>query len=540
VIALVGLPARGKSFVGRKLLHYLNWTGCKCQIFNVGRYRREAYAMLQQEQQQQQQERERSEAAAEAAEAALAADPDGSSSTANANANNGSCDANFFDANNQQASELREKVAEMALLDMLRWLDEEDDDDNNTTANPHHHNHQSTSNLSESGSTAAGGGGGATAANLDSTRHSTSSLGAPPKFSWKRYERVAIFDATNSTDKRRRWILEMCTAPERRKGKPTGVVFVESLCDDKELLDENYRYKVSVSPDYAGVPEEEALTDLRERVRKYEEQYETIADDSMSYIKVFNLSTKLLCNHIYGRMAKELVPALMAWHIGTRPVFLCRPGQTLSGIYTDGEDYVSRAKIDVKDPRFLDMSTNTRKKSFRGDSLGPTGKLFKHALLDLCYEEAHSFMFKRASVRDMAYTGTSLTGLAPLESIVPSFESLDSQHDHREPFPLRIMTSTMPRAIDTVNWEEFDFHIHQVSNLNPLDKGDFAGMELEDIRKVNPAWYHKLEQDPFDTRYVVKGGSISRRATDSWFLLLTLYALLSFLAASPAASRTET
>lgn len=481
MIALVGLPARGKSFVGRKLLHYLNWTGCKCQIFNVGRYRREAYAIMQQEQQQRE---EQSAAAAEAA--AAAADPGGSSSTTT----KGSCDANFFDANNQQASELREKVAEMALLDMLRWLDEEDDDE---TANPHN---QSASNLSESGS--------APATMLDSTRHSSaSSLGAPPKFSWKRYERVAIFDATNSTDKRRRWILEMCTAPERRKGKPTGVVFVESLCDDKELLDENYRYKVSVSPDYHGVPEEEALTDLRERVRKYEEQYETIADDSMSYIKVFNLSTKLLCNHIYGRMAKELVPALMAWHIGTRPVFLCRPGQTLSGIYTDGEDYVSRAKIDTTDPRFLDMSVNTRKKNFRGDSLGPTGKLFKNALLELCYEEAHSFMFKRASVRDMAYTGTSLTGLAPLESIVPSFESLDSQHDHREPFPLRIMTSTMPRAIDTVNWEEFDFHIHQVSNLNPLDKGDFAGMELEDIRKVNPAWYHKLEQDPFDTRYVV-------------------------------------
>jgi hypothetical protein len=313
---------------------------------------------------------------------------------------------------------------------------------------------------------------------------------------------VAIFDATNSTDKRRRWILEMCTAPERRKGKPTGVVFVESLCDDEELLEENYRYKVSVSPDFDGMSNDEALRDLRERVRKYEEQYETIADDSMSYIKIYNLSTKLLCNHIYGRMAKELVPALMAWHIGTRPVFLCRPGQTLSCIYTDGEDYVARSKIDTKDPRFLDMSATTRKKSLRGDNLGPAGKTFRQSLLDLCYEEAHSFMFKRASVRDMAYMGTSMSGLAPLESVVPSFETLDSQHDQKEPFPLRIMTSTMPRAIDTVDWEEFDFNIHQMSNLNPLDKGDFAGMELDEIKKTNPSWYQKLEQDPFDTRCV--------------------------------------
>lgn len=462
VIALVGLPARGKSFVSRKLLHYLNWTGCKCQIFNVGRYRREAYATLQE-----------STASSTAAPASTAAATD-------PRKQKGACDADFFDSNNKQAAELRERVAELALNDMLRWLDEEDDDEAGINNN-----------------------------NVDASRHSSScsSLGGPPKLSWKRYERVAIFDATNSTDKRRRWILEMCTAPERRQGKPTGVVFVESLCDDQELLEENYRYKITNSPDFDGMSNEEALQDLRNRVRKYEEQYETILDDSLSYIKVFNLSTKLLCNHIYGRMAKELVPALMAWHIGTRPVFLCRPGQTMSGIFTDGEDYVARSKIDVTDPRFLDMSHKTRRKNFRGETLGPTGLKFRSALLDLCYDEAHSFMFKRASVRDMAYTGTSLTGLAPAEAVVPSLDSLDESghhpaHDHRDPFPLRIMTSTMPRAIDTVDWEEFDFHIHQMSNLNPLDKGDFAGMELDEIRKANPQWYQRLEEDPFDTRYV--------------------------------------
>ena len=48
--------------------------------------------------------------------------------------------------------------------------------------------------------------------------------------------------------------------------------------------------------------EEEAITDLRQRVQKYEEQYETVDDDELSYIKVFNLSSKLLVNHIYGRM----------------------------------------------------------------------------------------------------------------------------------------------------------------------------------------------------------------------------------------------
>lgn len=58
--------------------------------------------------------------------------------------------------------------------------------------------------------------------------------------------------------------------------------------------------------------QEEALADLRQRVRKYEEQYETIQDDSLSYIKVYNLSTKILMNHIYGRLSVELVASKMA------------------------------------------------------------------------------------------------------------------------------------------------------------------------------------------------------------------------------------
>ena len=249
VLVLVGLPARGKSFVARKLEAYMRWTGNQCEIFNVGRYRRQAVAEMEA-------------------------------------VSDGACDADFFDPQNQRAAALREKVAEVALLDMLRWLDIEDED--------------------------------------EESMHGSSSLFSRQNSTWSRSRsernagRVAIFDATNSTMKRRKWILEMCTSPEKRGDKQTGVVFVESLCDDKELIEENYRYKVSNSPDYEHMSTEEALADLRRRVEKYESKYETVQNEAHSYIKIFNLSTKLMVNHIYGRMAKELVPALMAWHIGTR------------------------------------------------------------------------------------------------------------------------------------------------------------------------------------------------------------------------------
>ena len=70
----------------------------------------------------------------------------------------------------------------------------------------------------------------------------------------------------------------------------------------------------------------------------------------------------------------------------------------------------------------------------------------------------------------------------------------------KDSFPLRIYTSTMPRAADTVSWD--DFQVNQRSNLNPLDKGDFAGMDLEEIKRANPELYKKLEADPYNTRCV--------------------------------------
>lgn len=42
VIVMVGLPARGKTYIAKKLTRYLNWTGVPTKVFNVGEYRREA------------------------------------------------------------------------------------------------------------------------------------------------------------------------------------------------------------------------------------------------------------------------------------------------------------------------------------------------------------------------------------------------------------------------------------------------------------------------------------------------------------------
>ena len=117
----------------------------------------------------------------------------------------GACDANFFDSKNPKAQEMRQKSAALAMKDMLEWLD---------YAPPIEEHSGDVINDQIAGK-----------ASIDISR-------------------VAIFDATNSTIQRRMWILEEATDPVKRRGKKTGCVFVESVCDDNELLDENFRFKV--------------------------------------------------------------------------------------------------------------------------------------------------------------------------------------------------------------------------------------------------------------------------------------------------------
>jgi 6-phosphofructo-2-kinase/fructose-2,6-biphosphatase 2 len=40
-IATCGLPARGKTFIARKIARWLDWLGYTAKIFNVGNYRRQ-------------------------------------------------------------------------------------------------------------------------------------------------------------------------------------------------------------------------------------------------------------------------------------------------------------------------------------------------------------------------------------------------------------------------------------------------------------------------------------------------------------------
>mmetsp|Transcript_59783 Transcript_59783/g.117269 ORF Transcript_59783/g.117269 Transcript_59783/m.117269 type:complete len:560 (+) Transcript_59783:96-1775(+) len=222
VLAMVGLPARGKSYIVKMILRYLRWTGIKAEIFNVGNYRRKM--------------------------------------------DFGGVAADFFDKSNEQAQRQREQLALDVQDDMYRWLHAQDD------------------------------------------------------------LAVAFFDATNTTRARREAITKRAILEPN-----VFLLFVESICDDPDILERNYHMKLQNS-DYKDQDPSEALFDFKDRVTKYEAVYEECVDDEVggkiSYIKLYNVGQKVVTHRCSGYIPSHVAFHLMNVHISPRKIWLSRHSES--------------------------------------------------------------------------------------------------------------------------------------------------------------------------------------------------------------------
>lgn len=133
---------------------------------------------------------------------------------------------------------------------------------------------------------------------------------------------VGILDATNSTKDRRKWVLDTCTA------HGIEVLFVESKCDDEELIMANIRDVKLTSPDYKGQDPEAAAVDFRNRIKMYERIYTTIDrdgdEDEYTYFKMLDVGKQVVINRIQDYLQSRVVYYLMNLHIRPRSVWLSR------------------------------------------------------------------------------------------------------------------------------------------------------------------------------------------------------------------------
>uniref|UniRef100_A0A4W6DCH3 6-phosphofructo-2-kinase/fructose-2,6-biphosphatase 1 n=1 Tax=Lates calcarifer TaxID=8187 RepID=A0A4W6DCH3_LATCA len=220
MIVMVGLPARGKTYISKKLTRYLNWIGVPTKMFNVGQYRREAVKIYK--------------------------------------------NFEFFKPDNEEAMRIRKACAAAALKDVTAYFTKEQG-------------------------------------------------------------QVAVFDATNTTRERRAIIISFA------KEKGYKVFFVESICDDPEIIAENIRQVKFGSPDYVDRDIDEAMEDFIQRIDCYRASYMPIDDErdrKLSYIKIFDVGNRYLVNQVQDHIQSRIVYYLMNIHVTPRSIYLSRHGES--------------------------------------------------------------------------------------------------------------------------------------------------------------------------------------------------------------------
>lgn len=391
VIVCVGLPARGKSYITKKLQRYLNWMQYNTKIFNVGNTRRMvnvftpsnypvqgptvdhstpspvvSFTNLQQPQQH---------------------------------------DASLFDPANKKNLQVREQWARETLDQLLDYL------------------------LSDDGN-------------------------------------VGIFDATNTTKRRRKWVVE--TINKRTKGM-VKILFLESICTDADLLEKNIRLKLS-GPDYKKMDPQVALSDFRSRLRNYEKVYETIDEEEeneneqfdIQYVKIINAGKKVISYNISGYLSSQCVFFLLNFNLSDRQIWLTANGQSV-------------------------FNCENR---LGGDSdLTREGIAFAKALPKFITKKRQEFklrQYNKEFINDTTTFKTSSNGA--------------SQN-------FNIWTSTLKRTIETAHYfPKDDFYFKSFKILNDLCCGTFDSITETEFRSLHTDEYRESLENRLSYRYPGLGG----------------------------------
>ncbi|KAM6536117.1 6-phosphofructo-2-kinase [Fusarium falciforme] len=282
VIVMVGLPARGKSYITKKLQRYLSWQQHDSRIFNVGNRRRVAAGRKVPVHLNLMSEPGHLDPPLQAAAILLNGVPEPHDECPSGQRESELPDLNdvegkeeneidqsaqFFDPKNESAAALREQVAMDTLDELLDYL------------------------LLHGGS-------------------------------------VGILDATNSTIQRRQNIVNRIRHREPR----LGVLFVESICHDPTLLEANMRLKLS-GPDYRDKDPQKSLEDFKKRVAAYESAYVPLGpheeEQDMQYIQMIEVGRKLIQYRLKGFMSNEISHYLASFSLAPRQIWITRHGQTV-------------------------------------------------------------------------------------------------------------------------------------------------------------------------------------------------------------------
>lgn len=449
VIVMVGLPARGKSYITKKIARYLNWLQHDTRIFNVGERRRVAarcnrptLALHRPTGDAEDTSRgppddgsarkaamilingELSEEPLPLPPLALPAAMQPHTATSDSEHDGDDVvdddeaiehTAHFFDPQNKKASCIREQVAMETLDELLDYI------------------------LVQGGS-------------------------------------VGIFDATNSTLERRKSIMDRI---RERAGEELNVLFIESLCTDQALLESNILLKLS-GPDYRDQDPITALDDFRQRIAIYEKNYVPIGEyeegKNLPYVQMIDVGRKLVSHQIRGFLSAQTVYYLLNFNLAPRQIWITRHGES--------EDNVGGR--------------------IGGDSeLSERGRQYARALASFVDQQRKQWHVKQLDKAAHTHFPPHPGDHTPPNPHYCPYTSSPS-HLSRS---FCVWTSMLRRSVDTAAaFNEDEYDVKEMRMLNELYAGSMEGMTYDQIKREHRDHYEMRLHDKLQYRYPGPGG----------------------------------
>ncbi|RDH39004.1 6-phosphofructo-2-kinase-domain-containing protein [Aspergillus welwitschiae] len=484
VIVMVGLPARGKSYVTKKLARYLNWLQHDTEIFNVGERRRVAAGKSPATDGRRPSHRASTihselvdsvrrlsvsvgtmnqpskksdlaaEAAANASESAVTSPPEHEGSVPP------------FDGS----------LPPPAVPTKILVNGKEEDPSESTIVPPMHASPAEQDAIRE--------------ASPEPIDQSANFFDPKNQLAVKLREQVAldtldelldyildeggsvgILDATNSTMERRKAIVDHI---RNRAGPELNILFLESSCVDAELLEANMRLKLS-GPDYKYQDPVKALADFKRRVALYEKSYVPLGEyeekHSMAYIQMIDVGRKIVSHQTHGFLSSQVVYYLLNFNLSPRQIWITRHGE----------------------------SKDNQLGRIGGDSeLSENGHRYAKALNRFIDHQKQQWELVQRQKEMLQHLPPRAGDSTPPN---PSYIPRD------RPRNFCVWSSMMQRSVQTVDYfNEDEYDVKQMKMLDELYAGEMEGMTYDEIREKFPEEYAARRKNKLYYRYPGPGG----------------------------------
>ncbi|KAI7236304.1 bifunctional 6-phosphofructo-2-kinase/fructose-2,6-bisphosphate 2-phosphatase [Hortaea werneckii] len=526
VIVMVGLPARGKSYITKKLARYLNWLQHDTTIFNVGERRRVAAGgpnSLEKTRSQEMREAGHRPSVAAAQQPGLldhtlsktqsqAQHPENPASVAQIVLNGETKLEAPSTSDQPQPSEdssdaltrvkTGHRKAESRKLSMPDMGEpksplkqDPDEESNEGPQEPEDENQEHNAAFFDPNNKKA------SAIREQVARETLDEL---LDYIMNKGGSVGILDATNSTMERRKMIMDQI---REKAGPELNVLFLESTCVDQDLLESNMRLKLK-GPDYKDMDPTVALEDFRQRVQVYEKAYVPLGEyeekNNMPYIQMIDVGRKIISHQIKGFLSAQANYYLLNFNLAPRQIWITRHGlsqDNISGkiggdsdLAPEGNQYArSLARfIDQKrrewDLKQYESLKNTHFPPQPGDSTPPNPYYSPTS-------ERAPGPVKQEEKLNKPMSGNASPQVEPEN--VPGYE----------PKAFCVWTSMLKRSIQTAQYfSEEEYDTKQMRMLDELNAGVMEGLTYSCISTQFPDEFKSRKQDKLHYRYPGPGG----------------------------------